>query len=202
MGGLYFEMSGKVLGHNAKNGDHMEIEMFPRSWKAKSSIKGNVKDGQGNKVYEISGCWTESITITDMNGNKEVIWTSPEPMPNAPVNYNFSYLGILLNHYTPEMREVIAPTDSRFRNDQRLFEEGKIDDADKEKSRLEVKQRATRKEKEEKKEEVENPLFFRKVETKNMFTGEMSDQYELIEGEQGYWERRERKDWGDCPDLF
>jgi hypothetical protein len=44
-----------------------------------------------------------------------------------------------MNHYTPEMRGVIAPTDSRFRNDQRLFEEGKMDEAEKEKSRLEVK---------------------------------------------------------------
>jgi hypothetical protein len=35
-----------------------------------------------------------------------------------------------------------------------------------------------------------------------MFTGEMCEQYELIEGEKGYWERRERKEWGECPDLF
>lgn len=61
------------------------------------------------------------------------------------------------------MKGVIAPTDSRFRNDQRLFEEGKMDEADKEKTHLEVKQRASRKEKEERKEEVENPLFFRKT---------------------------------------
>jgi len=71
------------------------------------------------------------------------------------------------------MQGVIAPTDSRFRNDQRLFEEGKIDEADKEKTRLEVKQRAARKEKEERKDPVENPIFFTKTETKNMFTGKM-----------------------------
>lgn len=124
-------------------------------------------------MYDISGCWTESITITDLNGHKEVIWTSPLPIENAPANYNFTSLGVLINHITPEMKGVIAPTDSRFRNDQRLFEEGKMEEADKEKTRLEVKQRATRKEKEEKKEEVENPLFFRKIEAKNMFTGEM-----------------------------
>jgi len=163
MGSMYFENSGKVLGHNAKTGDRMDIEMIPKSWKTKSSIKGNVKDGQGNKVYDISGCWTESITITDINGNKEVIWTSPLPIANAPANYNFTELGILLNHCTPEMKGVIAPTDSRFRNDQRLFEEGKIEEADKEKTRLEVKQRASRKEKEERKEAVENPLFFNKT---------------------------------------
>ena len=106
-----------------------------------------------------------------MNGNKEVIWTSPLPIANAPANYNFTELGILLNHYVPEMKGVIAPTDSRMRNDQRLFEEGKIDEADKEKTRLEVKQRVSRKEKENKNEQIENPLFFNKTESKNMFTG-------------------------------
>jgi hypothetical protein len=40
---------------------------------------------------------------------------------------------------------VIAPSDSRFRGDQRLFEDGKWVEADEEKLRLEVKQRAARK---------------------------------------------------------
>lgn len=61
------------------------------------------------------------------------------------------------------MTGVIAPTDTRFRNDQRFFEEGKMDEADKEKTRLEIKQRAMRKEKQDKKETVENPLFFKKI---------------------------------------
>lgn len=90
MGGMYFENSGRVQGHNAKTGDHMDMEMIPKSWKSKSSIKGCVKDGSGNKVYDISGCWTESITLTDVNGHKEVIWTSPAAIPNAPANYNFT----------------------------------------------------------------------------------------------------------------
>ena len=45
------------------------------------------------------------------------------------------------------MESVIAPTDSRLRKDQRLFEEGKMEEADIEKTRLEVKQRKSRKEK-------------------------------------------------------
>ena len=89
----------------------------------------------------------------------------------------------MLNHFTPDMKGVIAPTDSRLRDDQRLFEEGKMDEADKEKTRLEVKQRASRKAKEERKEEVECPLFFTKCENKNMFTGEMQKDYELIQGD-------------------
>ena len=43
------------------------------------------------------------------------------------------------------MKGAIAPTDSRLRSDQRLFEEGRQQEADDEKVRLEVKQREARK---------------------------------------------------------
>ena len=46
------------------------------------------------------------------------------------------------------MDKIIAPTDSRFRPDQRLWEQGKEAEADLEKQRLETKQRQARKERE------------------------------------------------------
>jgi hypothetical protein len=39
------------------------------------------------------------------------------------------------------MRAMLPPSDTRLRGDQRLFEEGKVEEADEEKIRLEVKQR-------------------------------------------------------------
>ena len=54
--------------------------------------------------------------------------------------YNMTQLGIELN----EMEENIAPTDSRLRPDQRLMENQDWDGANKEKQRLEDKQRAAR----------------------------------------------------------
>ena len=47
-----------------------------------------------------------------------------------------------------EMEDNVAPSDSRRRPDQRLMEEGKWDEANEEKLRLEEKQRATRKQRE------------------------------------------------------
>ena len=47
-----------------------------------------------------------------------------------------------------EADEDTAPTDTRNRPDQRLMEEGLWDDANKEKVRLEEKQRATRRKRE------------------------------------------------------
>jgi hypothetical protein len=45
MGGMFFGNTGRVEAHNAKTGDHMDIEMFAKTWRKKSSIKGCVKDG-------------------------------------------------------------------------------------------------------------------------------------------------------------
>lgn len=44
-------------------------------------------------------------------------------------------------HLDPQKKSLIAPTDSRFRGDQRFFEDGRIPEAEDEKLRLEVKQR-------------------------------------------------------------
>ncbi len=58
--------------------------------------------------------------------------------------YYFSTLALTLN----ESEEGIAPTDSRRRPDQRLMEQGRWEEANAEKQRLEEKQRTTRRERE------------------------------------------------------
>lgn len=58
--------------------------------------------------------------------------------------YYFSSLALTLN----ESEEGVAPTDSRRRPDQRLMEDGRWDEANAEKQRLEEKQRSSRRERE------------------------------------------------------
>lgn len=58
--------------------------------------------------------------------------------------YFFSSLALALN----EPEEGVAPTDSRRRPDQRLMEDGRWDEANAEKQRLEEKQRIVRRERE------------------------------------------------------
>lgn len=58
--------------------------------------------------------------------------------------YYFSSLALTLN----ESEDGVAPTDSRRRPDQRLMEEGRWDEANAEKQRLEEKQRTVRRERE------------------------------------------------------
>lgn len=64
--------------------------------------------------------------------------------PEAERYYNFTELACQLN----EPEEGVAPTDSRRRPDQRLMEEGRWDEANDEKLRLEEKQRAARRQRE------------------------------------------------------
>lgn len=58
--------------------------------------------------------------------------------------YYFTALALTLN----ELEEGVAPTDSRRRPDQRLMEDGRWDEANSEKQRLEEKQRSARRERE------------------------------------------------------
>lgn len=58
--------------------------------------------------------------------------------------YHFSALALTLN----EPEDGMALTDSRLRPDQRLMEEGRWDEANSEKQRLEEKQRAVRRRRE------------------------------------------------------
>ena len=64
-----------------------------------------------------------------------------------------------LNYFPKQLHNVIAPTDTRRRPDQRALELGDFKIASKEKERLEKKQRETRKKKEEKGED-HVPAYF------------------------------------------
>lgn len=58
--------------------------------------------------------------------------------------YFFSALALTLN----EQEDAVGVTDSRLRPDQRLMEDGRWDEANSEKQRLEEKQRAVRRRRE------------------------------------------------------
>lgn len=107
------------------------------------------------------------------------------------------------------MKTSIAPTDSRMRQDLRLYEQGHFEEADTLKFQTEEDQRRTRKEREDGLIPPHQPMFFKQVEHPFVRGTEVLDTKEeapllwkLIEGPKGYWERRNRKDWTTIPDLF
>lgn len=92
-----------------------------------------------------------------------------------------------LNELKPEMEKLIAPTDSRFRSDIRRLEVGDLDGASQEKTRLEEKQRESRK---NRKDEYKGKWFQL---GKHPIT---SEETWLFTSK--YWDR----DYSDCLDLY
>ena len=104
--------------------------------------------------------------------------------------FGFNSLAINLNYINDEMKQLLPPTDTRLRGDQRLYENGQVDEADEEKIRLEVKQRKARKLREES-GGVFTPSFFRES-SHPYLEGEIRYEYQA---DNCYWDRRERGDW-------
>jgi hypothetical protein len=138
--------------------------------------------------------------------------------------YNFTELAVQLN----EQEQGVAPTDTRLRPDQRLMEAGKWDDANKEKLRLEEKQRISRKQREMMiMGPIENDLNNSNFTQNSLQTGELENDKLIIQNsshdpepiwfkkvidpytnqpihlfKNEYWDCKMRNDWKRCPDIF
>ena len=110
----------------------------------------------------------------------------------------------------PGMSDVICPTDTRFRPDLRAYEEGEVETAELAKVEIEEEQRRKRRHYEQIGKTWE-PKFFRKVNhpflkpqqgLSTKIDEEIPYMYKLIEGDQGYWEKRKKGDWKDSQQLW
>lgn len=87
--------------------------------------------------------------------HSEMIWEAEPRPPNSAEYYQFTSFAMSLNEMPPDIKppKKLCPTDSRMRPDVRKLENGDIDGAAVEKTRLEEKQRDTRKAMKSKKDE-------------------------------------------------
>ncbi|XP_045136068.1 oxysterol-binding protein 1-like isoform X6 [Portunus trituberculatus] len=216
VGKLWLDNHGEMEIVNHQTGDKCCLKFIPYSYFSRETPKkvtGYVVDSEGTLKWFITGMWDEKIEACrvisqSLRGGKPVYETGPPKVlwkrnpvtPDADKYYNFTELACQLN----EMEELICPTDSRNRPDQRLMEEGSWDEANAEKLRLEEKQRATRRRREAEAEQAAaegreypaySPMWFRK-ETDDV-TGGLIFRYT-----HEYWECKERQDWSRCPDIF
>ncbi|XP_029997383.1 oxysterol-binding protein-related protein 6-like isoform X1 [Sphaeramia orbicularis] len=126
----------------------------------KNEVQGVVLDRAGEVVHRFGGLWHEGI-FCDTLPTPKCIW-KPNVQPEDHFQfYGFSRYARELNELTPQLRAVLPPTDTRFRPDQRLLEEGKVAEADLKKDEVEEKQRERRKEMAKRGEE-HVPRFFSK----------------------------------------
>ncbi|XP_035799741.2 oxysterol-binding protein-related protein 7-like isoform X1 [Amphiprion ocellaris] len=162
----WLEHYGEVVIRNTKSDACTCKISFVKSryWSSdnsKNEVQGVVLDRAGEVVHRFGGLWHEGI-FCDTLPTPKCIW-KPNMQPDDHADfYGFSRYARELNELTPDLKDVLPPTDTRFRPDQRLLEEGKVMEADKRKDEVEEKQRERRKEMAKRGEE-HIPRFFRKA---------------------------------------
>ncbi|CAB3386943.1 Hypothetical predicted protein [Cloeon dipterum] len=114
--------------------------------------------------------------------NSTSLWEVRPRPPNTSDYFQFTLFAMSLNEMEPAMKEKLCLTDCRLRPDIRLLEEGDIDGAAAEKTRLEEKQRDTRKSLKAAKEEDPPPRWF--CQGTNPYTRQEDWLYSG-----GYWDR-------------
>ncbi|KAG8168685.1 hypothetical protein KVR01_001434 [Diaporthe batatas] len=146
----------------------------------------------------LAGTWTNSLRRVEAGkaaGGE--IWRVGSLVDNAANTYGMTTFAASLNEITPLEKGKLPPTDTRLRQDQRLAEEGKLDDAEEWKVKLEEGQRARRKVLEDKGAE-HKPRWFTKVAT----VGDGEEVWRLKVGKDGYWEERAKGQWTGVEHIF
>ncbi|CCH58114.1 hypothetical protein TBLA_0A03140 [Henningerozyma blattae CBS 6284] len=131
------------------------------------------------------GKWTHSIMD---KSSQETLWEVGELVKSPKKKYGFTKFAANLNEITEIEKDMLPPTDSRLRPDVRAYENGDNDKAESLKLKLEQDQRDRRNGGHDVK-----PRYFKRI---------SDEKWELIKGSNGYWERRERKDWIDITPLW
>ncbi|KAK9759928.1 hypothetical protein K7432_016557 [Basidiobolus ranarum] len=202
----------------------------------KNIVQGVVKDRHGNIIWQLYGKWSEFLAArmaTDdsqpfpedkklkcneilpipmiLNHNSEtsnpaiLLWKRKKAS-NIATPFNLTPFAITLNECPDTLLPYLAPTDSRLRPDQKALEHGEYELAQKEKMRLEEKQRAKRKKFEETPEYSWKPRWFVKDFDKD-------SQREYWRFTNQYWEERGQSNqkpflhedgdaWLDVQDIF
>ncbi|KAL1493237.1 hypothetical protein ABEB36_011329 [Hypothenemus hampei] len=92
--------------------------------------------------------------------NSTTIWNVTPKPPQTGDYYQFTTFAMSLNELEPGMDKILCPTDSRLRPDIRKLEQGDIDGAAIEKTRLEEKQRDANKQRKSKNSIQWTPRWF------------------------------------------
>lgn len=130
----------------------------------KASYSSQKNEFYGDVIFDnvvkrkIFGQWHETF-LCGTDNTAKTIWRMGAMPEDNHLYYGFTRFAIELNEFTENLKEDLPPTDSRFRPDQRLFENGKVDEAELEKQRIEEKQRDRRREFEAKGTQ-HTPLWF------------------------------------------
>lgn len=199
---------GPMEIRNWSTGEVCQLEFKARGWKASSAyqVVGKVLDAEGRVRWSVGGRWNDKIFARftpgfedadiEKGGSKSkhednkafLVWQAHSRPTGIP--FNLTPFVVTLNDIPDRLRPVVAPTDTRLRPDQRAMEDGEYDLAATEKNRVEEKQRATRRQRENSGEEFV-PRWFTKGRCET--TGE---EYWVFNHE--YWKIRDKVAKGEA----
>ncbi|XP_052861291.1 oxysterol-binding protein 1 isoform X3 [Anopheles cruzii] len=218
VGKLWVDNHGEmeIFGERNAKGVKCHLKYLPYSYFTRDTqrrVKGVVMDNANQVKWVINGTWDSKIEIAPVTstsgstenpvyktGNYKTAWTRNLPPPDSDKYYNFTLLACQLNEPEPGL----APTDSRLRPDQRLMEEGRWNESNQEKLRLEEGQRARRRQREAEAEKAAaegrpyppyEPIWFSKE--KEEGTDNLVHVYKG-----SYWDAKAKQDWTKSPTIF
>ncbi|XP_034660371.1 oxysterol-binding protein 1 [Drosophila subobscura] len=218
VGRLWVDQHGEmeIIGSHASQGNKCILNFIPYSYfsrEVQRSVKGVVMNQRNEVKWVIRGTWDAQIEIapvlktsgtpdspTYTTGEYKVAWQRRPAPADSDKYYNFTTLACQLN----EEEEGVAPTDSRRRPDQRLMERGDWDESNKEKLRLEEKQRTVRRQRESEAEHAASegrpypayePMWFKREKE------EGSEDFVHV-FKNTYWTAKEAQDWSGCPEIY
>lgn len=184
MGTKYLEHTGKMTIENVSTNARCIVEFKENGyWGISNLVSGTVHSSSGAIDAIIEGRWDESLARKLGPSHLHVLWKISTFPKNALDYYGFTSWGITLNEITSDLADKLPPTDSRYRPDVRALEEGKLDLAESEKTRVEELQRERRRQGMNR-----SPKWFKQV----------GDEWEYVGG---YWEQR-AKGWKDIDPLW
>lgn len=201
MGEKYVEPVGDMTVINDATGAKAVIE-----FRSKGMFGGRGEDVQietygADGVHtglSLSGTWTASLRKVEAGkAAGDEIWRVGPLVSNPTQTYGMTTFAATLNEITSLEKDKLPPTDTRLRPDQRLAEEGKLDDAEGWKVKLEEAQRTRRKQLEEKGVE-HKPRWF----VKAAIGGDGEEVWKLKSGKEGYWEERTKGQWSGVESIF
>ncbi|XP_057304089.1 oxysterol-binding protein 1-like [Hydractinia symbiolongicarpus] len=195
-GTLWVDHDGSVEITSKQTKETAVIHFRPHKKVSKDFLKlsGSVSDKNGEVQYHLEGGWMENLHAEAVEGTGRESLHMWEAMAKPEDSQKMFGLTSFAIHLNEKIDDIKCPTDSRFRPDQRLLEEGFVDEASDEKYRLEEKQRAGRKKREQNKE-IWRPRWF--TLHKDEDTGVVSHVYKG-----GYWEAKLENNFTESPDIF
>lgn len=213
MGEKYVEPVGHIAVLNETTGASCSVDFKATKgmWGGRSEeLEAHLMSPDGRKTqHGLIGNWTSSLSLTENGKSREVLWKVGELVKGAENRYGMPVFGAQLNEITEIEKGKCAITDSRLRADQRLAEDGNLDQAEVMKTKLEEAQRDRRRQMEQEGREWTPRWFELDPTVKGVLTNGAEGEapkgeecWKLKTGMRGYWEERQGGKWFGVEDVL